>query len=203
LSRFEKAVAEAVAAERPLREHEAFICTGLTKQAYVREAEAQAGLGDDAEAKLEKLAEALQKPGHDRANRALANMLRAITGKGTFKFSRPSKKIGHLIDQEGLAELASCGASALELFALAAREADPSVFGEVEDMVAAEQELARLKGELESAIETVEASWGADDIEVGQDGRCVFRGLGVTLTSVDLGRRLLDAALAEEAKRAA
>jgi len=205
MSGFEKAIKQAIEAERAPRAHEAFVCTGLTAEQYCYESQLQAGLtGDGVDAKLEALAKALQKPGHDRANRALDNMLRAITGKGTFKFSRPSKKIGHLIDQEGLAELASCGASALELFALATHQTDPSTFGQVTDMPAAEQKLAELKAELESAIEIVEASWGADDIEVGRDGRCVFRRFpGVVLTSIDLGPRLLDAALKEAAKQRA
>jgi len=207
MSRFEKTIAAAVAAERALRKQEAHVASGLTAKTYVRESELQAGIdvkaGDDG--KLEALAEALQKPGHDRAAAALRDMVRAIAGQGQFRFSRPSKRLGHLIDEAGLAELASCGASALELFALAARRVaaeHPSVFGEVEDMPAAEQKLAELKASLEERIAAIETAWGADDIEVAKDGVCRFRRYPVVLTSIDLGRRLLDAALRDSAAKA-
>jgi len=208
MSKFEKAVEAAVEAHHAFKAQEVHVQSGLTAKSYVREAELQAGLdGDDVGKRLETLATTLERPGHQDAAVALRDMVHAICGEaGQFKISRPMFRINHLVTDAARAQLAEGGFNPLELFALAARRAKserPSAFGKVEDMPAAEQKLAELKAELESAIETVEASWGADDIEVGQDGRCVFRGLGVVLTSVDLGRRILDAAIAEARARAA
>jgi len=208
-NRFSYAISAAVEAERRFREQERHICTGLTAKQFLREAELQAGIDTKAQAdtKLEALSAALDMPGHDAANAALRRMIRSITGQETFRFDRPSKRIGHLIDQEGLAELASCNASALDLFALAARRAAnerPSAFGEVQDMPTAEQKLESLRAELNAAVDAVETSWAADDLQVAEDGRCTFRRFpSVTLTSIDLGPRLRDAALKEAAKQRA
>jgi hypothetical protein len=205
-SAFDKSVNLAVEAEQRFRSQERHVCTGLTAKTYVKEAELQAGLdGDDVDARLEALSAALDKPGRENAAQALRQMVRAIIGDGHMRFGRPSTRINFLVPDEARSELAASGNTPLELFALASRIAvttRPSAFGLVADMPAAEQKLDELKAEIKDALKAVEQSWGACDLTVDADGKATFvRFPSVVLTNVDLGHRLLLAAVEEAAAR--
>lgn len=203
---FDRALDAAVKTERQFREAERRMQSGLGAQPFLAEAVGQAGCD---EAKLESLAAALNAPGHDKANAALQAMTRHICGEGSVgqKCSRPHKKIGFMLDNEGLAELASCGASALELFALAAKVAAstrPSAFGQVDNWSRCEREFEDLRAELGDAVAALETAWRPEDLVVPETGTAHFQRFPqVELSSRDLGRRLLNAALAESRSMAA
>lgn len=204
----DKAVAAAIKAHDKFVEQDEKIRGGLSAESFVKAAELQAGIerktgGKD---RLEELAKALEKPGYDALNMALSKMQGAISGEGYFKFSQPTKRLGHLLDNDSRLQLASIGATEPELFALASRlaaVARPSAFGSVHNMSEAESELKAAEANLAAALKAIETSWGAADVEVLSDGRVRITRYGI-LVGPDMARHILDAAVAEaRAKKAA
>jgi hypothetical protein len=133
-------------------------------------------------------------------------VVRSFTEPGIHA-SRPQRRVRYFWNDDGRAQLGAANATELAGYALGCKIAaslHPQAFGQVEVWTEAEAELAERGKELADALKAIAVSWGAGDVEVGEAGLVSFRRWpSVQVTSRDLGRRVLDAALAATAKRAA
>lgn len=160
-------------------------------------------MGDDSEERLKGLAALIERPGHESARASFNSMCRSIVGEGGhMRFSAPSPRLNHLVDEQGRSQLAEGGYNPLELFCLAAmhvvKQRGEGAFGSVRDMDQAKKKLESLRLERQAAIDALEHSWDASDLVLQDSGPPRFKRFpNVELVSRDLGQRLLDSTLRE------
>jgi hypothetical protein len=209
---FASTLEEAVTTELEYRALSDIRSWKLTKPAFIAAALKQAGADQK---RIEQLKTRLDRPGLNAAKQSLRNMIRFIEDRhGGMTCTAPTTRIGWLLGDDSVGELASLGYTGLELFALAAMEADAAAFGPCEDDTAQRATFEHLQARRADLFEALERVWTGGDVLIDTAGLSTtdrdkghaivrFRAAPTVTLSPGCGERLVAAILAQRRSDAA
>ena len=205
---------EVIAVSRKLEALQRFPANTLRCQDYVR-----ATLSIDPRASLKGVSRlraemAKKAPSLERSQRALATIMSDLRGSN-WRTTPPTKypaRINRYGSPQVLAELASCGSSLVELYALAAEmvgDSHPELWGTATSLEEHEQEVAALEARKEELFKQGDEVLGPNDLQIDPvDGNVpvtflASRGEVPVAPRHDSGQRLVAYLMAQREERSA